>query len=113
MLDLINSQTVKLLLPPCRFGWAAMDGAGNVGEVSHGADHVRIKANQIAVLDDAPDNAVLCSHGDVIPDAVNGLIRRGMDVENVPRSLKKGSVFVLHRENGLYVRAEYWEPPKV
>jgi len=66
----------------------------------------------LAILDDAPDNAVLCSHGDVIPDAVNGLIRRGMDIDNVPRSVKKGSVFVLHRENGLYVRAEYWEPPK-
>ena len=66
----------------------------------------------LAILDDAPDNAVLCSHGDVIPDAVNGLIRRGMDIDNVPRSVKKGSVFVLHRESGLYVRAEYWEPPK-
>ena len=66
----------------------------------------------LAVLDDAPDNAVLCSHGDVIPDAVNGLIRRGMDVGEVPRALKKGSVFVLHRENGLYIRAEYWEAPK-
>ena len=66
----------------------------------------------LAVLDDAPDNAVLCSHGDVIPDAVNGLIRRGMDVDNIPRALKKGSVFVLHRENGVYIRAEYWEAPK-
>ena len=66
----------------------------------------------LAVLDDAPDNAVLCSHGDVIPDAVNGLIRRGMDVGEIPRGLKKGSVFVLHRENGLYIRAEYWEAPK-
>lgn len=54
----------------------------------------------------------LCSHGDVIPDAVNGLIRCGMDVGDVPRALEKGSAFVLHRENGLYVRAEYWEPPK-
>ncbi len=66
----------------------------------------------LAILDDAPDNAVLCSHGDVIPDAVNGLIRRGMDVADIPRALKKGSVFVLHRENGLFVRAEYWEAPK-
>jgi broad specificity phosphatase PhoE len=66
----------------------------------------------LAVLDDAPDNAVLCSHGDVIPDAVNGLIRRGMDVADIPRALKKASVFVLHRENGVYIRAEYWEPPK-
>jgi 8-oxo-dGTP diphosphatase len=66
----------------------------------------------LAILDDAPDNAVLCSHGDVIPDAVNGLIRRGMEVGDIPRALKKGSVFVLHRENGLYARAEYWEAPK-
>jgi hypothetical protein len=66
----------------------------------------------LAILDDAPDNAVLCSHGDVIPDAVNGLIRRGMDVADIPRALKKGSVFVLHRENGLFVHAEYWEAPK-
>jgi 8-oxo-dGTP diphosphatase len=66
----------------------------------------------LAILDDAPDNAVLCSHGDVIPDAVNGLIRRGMDVGEIPRALKKASVFVLHRENGLYTRAEYWEAPK-
>ena len=66
----------------------------------------------LAILDDAPDNAVLCSHGDVIPDALNGLIRRGMDVGEIPRALKKGSVFVLHRENGMYVRAEYWEAPK-
>ena len=41
----------------------------------------------LAILDDAPDNAVLCSHGDVIPDAVNGLIRRGMDVGEIPRAL--------------------------
>ncbi len=66
----------------------------------------------LAVLDDAPDNAVLCSHGDVIPDAVNGLIRRGMEVGDIPRALKKASVFVLHRENGVYIRAEYWEAPK-
>jgi hypothetical protein len=43
---------------------------------------------------------------------VNGLIRRGMEVGDKYRALKKGSVFVLHRENGLYVRAEYWEAPK-
>lgn len=34
----------------------------------------------LAALDDAPDNAVLCSHGDVIPDVINGLLRRGMDL---------------------------------
>lgn len=67
----------------------------------------------LAVLDDAPDNAVLCSHGDVIPDIVNGLIRRGMDVDASMRSPKKGSVIVLHHVNKLFTHAEYWEHPKV
>ena len=67
----------------------------------------------LAALEDAPENAVLCSHGDVIPDVVNGLFRRGMDMTEAPRSLKKASLFVLHRENGVFVRAEYWDPPTV
>ena len=65
----------------------------------------------LAAIEDAPDNAVLCSHGDVIPDVVNGLFRRGMDMTDVPRALKKASLFVLHRENGVFVRAEYCDPP--
>jgi broad specificity phosphatase PhoE len=65
----------------------------------------------LAAIEDAPDNAVLCSHGDVIPDVVNGLFRRGMDMTDVPRALKKAGLFVLHRENGVFVRAEYWDPP--
>ena len=67
----------------------------------------------LAVLDDAPDNAVLCSHGDVIPDIVNGLIRRGMDIDASMQSPKKGSVIVLHHVNKLFTHAEYWEHPKV
>ena len=67
----------------------------------------------LAVLDDAPDNAVLCSHGDVIPDLVNGLIRRGMDVDVSMRSPRKGSVIVLHHVNKLFTLAEYWERPEV
>jgi hypothetical protein len=32
---------------------------------------------------------------------------------DVPRALKKASLFVLHRENGVFVRAEYWDAPTV
>ena len=64
----------------------------------------------LAALEDAPEGAVLCSHGDVIPDAINGLLRRGMDIDG-PHALKKAATFVLHRENGVFVRAEYWAPP--
>ena len=67
----------------------------------------------LAAIEDAPDNAVLCSHGDVIPDFVNGLIRRGMDIGKSPHALRKASVFVLHHVNGLFTHAEYWDPPVV
>jgi broad specificity phosphatase PhoE len=67
----------------------------------------------LASIEDAPDNAVLCSHGDVIPDVINGLFRRGMNMTEAPPPPKKGSVFVLHRVDGAIVRAEYWEAPDV
>jgi broad specificity phosphatase PhoE len=65
----------------------------------------------LAVLDDVADNAVLCSHGDVIPDLVNGLIRRGMEVDASMRSPRKGSIIVLHRVNKLFTHAQYWDGP--
>jgi 8-oxo-dGTP diphosphatase len=67
----------------------------------------------LAVLEDVPDNAVLCSHGDVIPDLVNGLIRRGMEVDASMRSPRKGSIIVLHHMNKLFTHAEYWDRPAV
>jgi len=67
----------------------------------------------LAVLEDVPDNAVLCSHGDVIPDLVNGLIRRGMEVDASMRSPRKGSIIVLHHVNKLFTHAEYWDRPTV
>ena len=65
----------------------------------------------LAVLEDAPDNAVLCSHGDVIPELINGLIRRGMELGDKPPAIRKASVFVLHHVNDLFTHAEYWGPP--
>jgi 8-oxo-dGTP diphosphatase len=38
----------------------------------------------MAVVRDAPDRAVLCSHGDVIPDLIAALVRRGMELTNEP-----------------------------
>ena len=38
----------------------------------------------MAVARDAPDRAVLCSHGDVIPDLIAALVRRGMELTNEP-----------------------------
>jgi 8-oxo-dGTP diphosphatase len=45
------------------------------------------------------DQSVLCSHGDLIPDVIDALIRRGADLQGAP-SWKKGSVWVLDRVGG-------------
>ena len=69
----------------------------------------------LAVAEEAPENAILCSHGDVIPDLIAGLMRRGMSINSDQFSLsaKKGSVFVLHRDGKTFTNAEYWSPPLV
>lgn len=63
------------------------------------------------LLQHTPDGSVLCSHGDMIPDMIAGLQRRGCVIINEPQ-WKKGSVWVLERaEDGSFVRAEAWPPP--
>jgi 8-oxo-dGTP pyrophosphatase MutT (NUDIX family) len=53
--------------------------------------------------------AVLCAHGDLIPEAVSSLAALGVPVD--PGSSKKGSTWVLERGAGLVVRARYLPPP--
>ena len=57
-----------------------------------------------------PDGAVLCSHGDVIPDTMEALERRGCEFNGAP-DWRKGSTWVLTREEGEIVAAEAWPPP--
>lgn len=49
------------------------------------------------MMAELPEGAVLCSHGDVIPDVVQALVRRGLAVVGEPR-WSKGSVWVLERD---------------
>ena len=67
----------------------------------------------LRVVEDAPDGTVFCSHGDVIPEVVDALIRRGMDVNGLSGALRKSAMFVLHRENGRFITADYVAPPVV
>ena len=48
----------------------------------------------LAVVSEVPDRAVLCSHGDVIPELIEALVRRGMEVTNA-RDWRKATVWVL------------------
>jgi phosphohistidine phosphatase SixA len=54
--------------------------------------------------------AVLCSHGDVVPALVLALADRGMALEG-DRDWKKGSIWVLDRRDGAFVRGSYVPPP--
>jgi 8-oxo-dGTP diphosphatase len=53
---------------------------------------------------------VLCTHGDVIPEVLKVIEHRGA---KLPRQLewRKGSTWVLEREDGSVVRASYTRPP--
>jgi 8-oxo-dGTP diphosphatase len=56
------------------------------------------------------EESVLCSHGDVIPDTIEALMRRGMVVEGEP-DWRKGATWVLERVDGDVVRAKALPPP--
>ena len=62
-----------------------------------------------ALLATLPDGAVLCSHGDVIPDTLAALERRGCRFAG-PVEWRKGSVWTLERVGDDIVAAEMWLP---
>lgn len=65
----------------------------------------------LALLQSTPDGSVLCSHGDMIPDMIAGLERRGCEITTTPH-WKKGSVWLLERTaDGSFVTAQSWPPP--
>lgn len=66
----------------------------------------------LPLLEAAPESTVWSSHGDVIPDVMNALLRRGLQLTGSAGALKKGAMFVVHRENGAFVRAEYVDSPR-
>jgi 8-oxo-dGTP diphosphatase len=65
----------------------------------------------LELLATLPDHSVLCSHGDIIPDSIAALVRRGMVVEGNP-DWRKGSIWVLERDDDLIVRARALPPPQ-
>lgn len=54
--------------------------------------------------------AVLCSHGDVIPDLLEALVRRGMELQD-PARWPKASTWVLTRDDEGFVKARFLPPP--
>lgn len=64
----------------------------------------------LELLEHLPEGAVLCSHGDLIPDTIAALVRRGCRVDSEP-DWRKGSIWVLERVDGAVESALVWPPP--
>lgn len=70
-------------------------------------------AEVLTLMDALPDYSVLCSHGDVIPETIGALERRGCEFLSTP-DWRKASVWVLERDaNGEIIRADCWPPPDI
>jgi 8-oxo-dGTP diphosphatase len=65
----------------------------------------------LALLGELPDGSVLCSHGDVIPETIGALQRRGCRIVTQP-DWRKASVWVITRDpDGVFAEAAAWPPP--
>ena len=65
----------------------------------------------LELINEVPDGAVLCSHGDIIPEVIRTLRRSGTQLRT-PTDFRKASVWVLQRnEHGDIVHATVWPPP--
>ncbi len=62
------------------------------------------------LLTTIPDGSVLCSHGDVIPETIDALIRRGCLIVGEPE-WRKGSVWQLQRGDDGVIREATASPP--
>jgi 8-oxo-dGTP diphosphatase len=97
---------IETLQPTAKAVDAAVETDSRLGE---GRSYVGV-LELIAAL---PDGSALCSHGDVIPETMAALERRGCEFTSAPE-WRKASVWVLERDTeGEIIRAEAWPPPDV
>lgn len=66
----------------------------------------------LALLAEAGDGAVLCSHGDVIPELIAAVVRHGAEVTTAP-DWRKASIWVLDGDGDAITTAAAEPPPDV
>lgn len=67
----------------------------------------------VELIETLPDSTALCSHGDVIPETIAALQRRGCEITSAP-DWRKASVWVLDRDaDGEIATAYAWPPPDI
>jgi 8-oxo-dGTP diphosphatase len=67
-------------------------------------------AGVLELLETVPDHTVLCSHGDVIPETIAALYRRGMEITSA-EDWRKGSTWVIERDGDTFPSALALPPP--
>jgi 8-oxo-dGTP diphosphatase len=77
--------------------------------LAEGRSHLAV----LELLESLPDAAAVCSHGDVIPETIAALERRGCDFTSPP-DWRKATVWVLGRgPDGEITTANAWPPPDI
>lgn len=69
-------------------------------------------ADMLAIAEEVEDSAVLSSHGDMIPELIKTLERRGMKIKSKP-DWRKASVWVVERTKSGFESAVAWPPPQI
>ena len=64
----------------------------------------------VALVEKAPNNSLMCSHGDVIPAVLDALVRQGLVVKG-DYDMRKGVTWVVERKGGQWRRAKVIPPP--
>ena len=69
-------------------------------------------ADMLEIAEEVEDSTVLSSHGDMIPELIKTLERRGMKIESKP-DWRKASVWVVERTNRGFKSAVAFAPPEI
>jgi 8-oxo-dGTP diphosphatase len=69
-------------------------------------------ADMLEIAEEVEDSTVLSSHGDMIPELIKTLERRGMKIESKP-DWRKASVWVVERTNRGFKSAVALAPPQI
>ena len=69
-------------------------------------------ADMLEIAEEVEDSTVLSSHGDMIPELIKTLERRGMKIESKP-DWRKASVWVVERTNRGFKSAVALAPPEI
>ena len=64
----------------------------------------------LELLAEVANGAVLCSHGDIIPETIQALARRGMEVQT-SADWRKATIWVLRRKGDRITKGKVCPPP--